>query len=105
MTTIEEQLSLMDWSRANDGIGVGCADQDDTGVCRRRPECCEDEREEYLQLFEVGLRATGSAGERAYFTIRQAAKNAWRRVHAEDYEGPVMQARVRAWLDAGRYLT
>ena len=39
-------------------------------------------------------------GELVYSTIRQAAKNAWRMLHAEDYEGATMQGRVRDYLGA-----
>ena len=48
--------------------------------------------------FTVGLREAGPVGELVYFTIRQAAKNAWLLQHAEDYEGPVMQGRVRDYI-------
>ena len=64
------------------------------------PEYCEEEREEYMQYFEIGLRNAGPVGDLVYFTICQAAKNAWRLLHAEDYEGPVMQERVRDYLGA-----
>ena len=100
MTTIEEQLSLVDWLRAHGGIGVGCADRDDSGVGHHLPEGCREEREEYMQYFEMGLRSAGPVGDLVYFTIRQAAKNAWMLFHAEDYEGPVMQTRVRDYLSA-----
>ena len=58
--------------------------------------------EEYRRCFEVESREAGSERERAYFAIRQASKDAWRMLHAEDYEGPVMQGRIRIWFDAGR---
>ena len=98
MTTIEEQLALMDWLRANGGIGVNCGGEDD--LSGHLPEYCQEERQEYLEYFEVRLRKADPAGERAYFAIRQAAKATWRDLHAEDYEGPVMQERVKAYFDA-----
>ena len=60
MTTIEEQLSLMDWLRANGGIGSGCGHEEDlfspdaiqteaTGCWSHHlPEYCREEREEYV---------------------------------------------------------
>ena len=97
MTTIEEQLSLMDWLRTNVGIGAGCVDLDDPGV-GHWPEQCQKELDEYRSYFEAGLREAGPAGQRAYFTIRQAAMDAWRLCYAEDYEGSVMQGRVRDYI-------
>ena len=104
MTTIEEQLSLMDWLRRHSGIGAGCVGLDDPGA-GHWPEQCAEELEEYRRYFEAELRNAGPAGQRAYYTIREAAKDSWRLFYAEDYRGPVMQGRVRAWFDAPGDLT
>ena len=98
MTTTEEQLAMMDWLRANGGIGVSCGGEDE--LLDHLPEYCVEERQEYLDYFEIGLRKAGPAGERAYFAIREAAKTDWWLLHAEDYEGQVMQGRVQAYLDS-----
>ena len=98
MTTIQEQLALMDWLRTNGGIGTGCGGEDD--LSGHLPEHCDEERQEYVDYYEVGLRRAGPAGDRAYFAIRQAAKAAWRHFHAEGYEGPAMQGRVQGYCDA-----
>ena len=100
MTTIEEQLSLMDWLRDHGGIGDGCVYFDEQDAGHHMPEHCQTEMEEYLRVFETGLRQVGPVGERAYSTIRQAAKDAWRVTYAEDYDGPVMRGRVQAYLDS-----
>ena len=89
---------MMDWLRTNGGIGIVCAGEEALG--EHLPEDCEEERQEYHDYFEVGLRKAGPAGERAYFAIRQAARTSWRYLHAEDYEGPVMQRRVRDYFGA-----
>ena len=48
----------------------------------------------------IGQRNASPVGELVYSTIRQAAKNAWWLLHAEDYEGATMQGRVRDYLGA-----
>ena len=98
MTTIEAQLSLMDWLRTNVGIGVGCVDRDGPDSGHHLAEQCQEELDEYRSYFGAGLREAGPVGELVYFTIRQAAKNARLLHHAEDYAGPVMQGRVRDYL-------
>ena len=98
MTTTEEQLALMDWLRKNGGIGIGCGGDDD--LADHLPEGCHEEWEEYHNYFEVELRKAGPSGASAYLAIRQAAKAAWRDLHAEDYEGPAMQGRVQDYFYA-----
>ena len=100
MTTIEEQVSMMDWLRRHGGIGGGCVDGDDPATGCHLPEHCEAERQEYLYYVEGELRAGGASGEGVYSIIRRSAKDGWRLLYAEDYDGPVMQRRVRDYIDS-----
>ena len=99
MTTIEEQVSLMDWLRRHGCIGGGCVDGDDPATGCHLPEHCEAERQEYLQYLEGDLRGGGASGEGVYSIVLRLAKDDWRLLYAEDYDGPVMRERVRAYFN------
>ena len=98
MTTLEEQIVLMDYLRANRGmVGGQCGNTEDGWD--HDPELCEDEVEEW-QDWEAAMRApdAGDLVNETYHTVRDLAKADWQQRHQENWNaGPVMQGRVQAW--------
>ena len=100
MTTLEEQICLMEWLRLAGGIGNDCRGDDD--LYDHPPERCPEETREYFEGFAGALRDKDSVLEHVYWTLRQASKKAWTARYGEHWsDGRVMSSRVARYLDQG----
>lgn len=95
VTTLQEQILLMDWLRCQDAIGFDCVDEE--GEFVHMPEQSPEELKDYEE-WERDLRKGGEPGEQAYKLILWAAKREWGRRFREAWQdGPAMTERTLAW--------